>query len=82
MKNIYQLILISCFVSFLRAELSIENAFPDLSFQDPVGIYHAGDESNRIFVLEQEGRIKVFENDPVASSAQMFLDLDYTNLIS
>ena len=75
MKNIYQLILISCFVSFLRAELSIENAFPDLSFQDPVGIYHAGDESNRIFVLEQEGRIKVFENDPAASSAQMFLDI-------
>mgnify|MGYP001171847486 FL=1 len=75
MKNIYQLILISCFVSFLRAELSIENAFPDLSFQDPVGIYHAGDGSNRIFVLEQEGRIKVFENDPAASSAQMFLDI-------
>ena len=75
MKNIYQLILISCFVSFLRAELSIENAFPNLSFQDPVGIYHVGDGSNRIFVLEQEGRIKVFENDPAASSAQMFLDI-------
>ena len=75
MKNIYQLILISCFVSFISAELNIENAFPNLSFQDPVGIYHAGDGSDRIFVLEQEGRIKVFENDPAASSTQMFLDI-------
>ena len=75
MRNIYQLILISCFVSFIRAELNIENAFPNLSFQDPVGIYHAGDGSDRIFVLEQEGRIKVFENDPAASGTQMFLDI-------
>ena len=49
----------------LKAEYNIVNAFPNLTFEDPIGIYHAGDNTNRIFVLEQEGRIKVFNNDPV-----------------
>ena len=38
-------------VSFLGAEYSVENAFPNLSFTDPVGIYNAGDNTNRLFVL-------------------------------
>lgn len=36
-------------------EYAVENAFPDLEFEDPVGIYHAGDGSNRLFVVEQQG---------------------------
>ena len=28
------------------------NAFPHLSFNDPVGIYHSGDNTNRIFVID------------------------------
>ena len=37
--------------SFLHAEYTVENAFPNLSFTDPVGVYHANDNSNRLFVL-------------------------------
>ena len=37
MKNICQLILMFASMSFLRADLNVENAFPNLSFQDPVG---------------------------------------------
>ena len=59
----YFLITISLFTSLLRSEYTVVNAFPNLSFQDPVGIYHSGDATNRIFVLEQEGRIKVLENE-------------------
>ncbi|MFX1313788.1 MAG: PQQ-dependent sugar dehydrogenase, partial [Promethearchaeota archaeon] len=53
----------------------IENAFPNLTFNRPVGIYDAGDESNRLFVIEQEGRIIVFENDVNTSDSQVFLDI-------
>ena len=47
----------------LSAEYTAINAFPNLSFNDPVGIYHAGDETDRIFVIEQPGIIKVFDNN-------------------
>tara|TARA_B100000131_G_C18077849_1_gene597075 strand:+ start:24 stop:1268 length:1245 start_codon:yes stop_codon:yes gene_type:complete len=54
---------------------SVENAFPNLSFIDPVGIYHSGDGSDRLFILEQQGRIKVFENNPDVQNVQTFLDI-------
>ena len=47
----------------LRAEYDIEVAFSNLTFDDPVGIYHPGDGTDRLFVLEQPGRIMVFDND-------------------
>mgnify|MGYP001459343952 CR=1 FL=1 len=62
-------------VSLLFSEYQFENAFSNLTFVDPVGIHHAGDGSNRLFVIEQEGRIKVFNNDSNTSSADTFLDI-------
>jgi glucose/arabinose dehydrogenase len=53
----------------------LENAFPNLLFSRPVEFTHASDGSNRIFVLEQEGRIRVFENKPAAKTASVFLDI-------
>ncbi len=50
-------------------------AFPQLHFNNPVGIYNAGDGSNRIFVVEQAGVIKVFENTRNVSTADVFLDI-------
>ena len=61
--------------SSLYAEYTVENVFPNLSFIDPVGIYHAGDNSNRLFVLEQTGTIKVFNNDSSIENADVFLNL-------
>ena len=69
------------FLSFLFSltmvfcNYSVENAFPNLSFIDPVGIYNSGDGSDRLFILEQQGRIKVFENNPDVQNAQTFLDI-------
>ena len=63
------------FISSLLSDYSVENAFPNLSFEDPVGIYHSGDGTDRIFILEQEGRIKVFSNNSNTSTYQMFLDI-------
>ena len=73
--NISALSFIVLLFSILKSDCNIENAFPNLSFEDPVGIYHAGDNSNRLFVLEQQGQIKVFANDESASNAQTFLDI-------
>ncbi|MGZ7188670.1 MAG: PQQ-dependent sugar dehydrogenase [Halobacteriota archaeon] len=53
----------------------VETAFPHLHFSNPVGIYSAGDGGNRLFVVEQGGVIKVFDNSPNATTASVFLNL-------
>ena len=55
--------------------ITIENAFPNLNFNHPVGIYIAPDSTNRCFVLEQAGIIKVFENNQTTASYEIFLNL-------
>ena len=74
MKNMFLIVLITQ-VSLLKAEYDIEVAFPNLTFDDPVGIYHAGDGTDRLFVLEQPGRILVFNNDYSTNNAEVFLDI-------
>ncbi len=69
------LLFIQMLISFIICEYQFENAFPNLTFVDPVGIHHSGDGTNRIFVVEQEGRIKVFNNDSNTSISQTFLDI-------
>jgi glucose/arabinose dehydrogenase len=49
--------------------------FPYLSFNQPVGIYHAGDDSDRLFVLERSGTILAFEKSSVTNTTYVFLDL-------
>ena len=71
----YIILFLVCSVCLIKAEYNVVNAFPNLTFQDPVGIHHAGDGSNRIFIVEQEGRIKVFNNNSNETSAQTFLDI-------
>ncbi|MGB3800277.1 MAG: PQQ-dependent sugar dehydrogenase, partial [Lewinella sp.] len=67
-------------VADAQSDISYENAFPNLTFDLPVEIQHAGDGTNRLFVLEQPGRIKVFPNDREATSVETFLDL--TDIVS
>ena len=50
-------------------------AFPALYFQNPVEIVHAGDGSNRLFVLEQSGIIRVFPNNPNVAKADTFMNI-------
>lgn len=54
-------------------KLKIVNAFPNLSFTRPLDIQHVGD--NQLFVVEQQGRIIVFENDPNVKTSTVFLDI-------
>ena len=57
------------------AQLSLENAFPHLSFSSPVFLTSAGDSTDRIFVVEQAGRIKVFQNSSSTQTSKTFLDI-------
>jgi glucose/arabinose dehydrogenase len=59
----------------VQHEYDVEVAFPNLLFNSPVGVYNAGDGSNRLFVVEQAGVIKVFENTRNVSSFNVFLDI-------
>jgi len=56
-------------------ELALVRAFPKLTFSSPVFLTHGGDATDRIFVVEQAGIIKIFQNDSEAASAATFLDI-------
>ena len=56
--------------------VSTERAFPNLEFKRPIVMTHAGDGTNRVFVAEQEGIIKVFRNDQETEDASVFLDIE------
>jgi len=51
------------------------DAFPNLSFHQPTFLTYATDDSNRIFVAQQDGVILVFPNDSSAAVADTFLNL-------
>jgi glucose/arabinose dehydrogenase len=53
----------------------VVNAFPNLSFNRPVGIYFDGGEIDRLFVVSQRGEIYVFENSEAVGTATVFLDI-------
>jgi glucose/arabinose dehydrogenase len=53
----------------------VEVAFPNLSFDQPVGLYSAGDESNRLFVLERKGVIRVFDSLETVTASSVFLNI-------
>ena len=76
MKYIAKLVGVICLLCWLKSEYSVVNAFPNLSFVDPVGIYHSGDGTDRIFVIEQPGIIKVFDNNPEVDEFDIFLDIE------
>ncbi len=74
-RIIYTLLLFLLSASASVAQTALENAFPALSFNRPVDLQHAGDGSNRLFVVEQAGKIHVFRNDPAVANASVFLDI-------
>jgi glucose/arabinose dehydrogenase len=55
--------------------LQLVNAFPNLTFTQPVYLTHSNDGTNRIFVIQKNGLIRVFPNDSAVTSATTFLNL-------
>jgi hypothetical protein len=69
------LVAMSGLVSSAVAQPEIEKAFPNLSFGAVTDIQAAPDGSNRLFVLERTGRIRVFEANSTTSETDTFLDV-------
>lgn len=57
-------------------EPQLVNAFPGLSFNRPLEVVHAGDGTDRLFVVEQRGVISVFPNQAGTEQRSVFLNLE------
>src|SRR5690606_12194333 len=55
--------------------MRLERVFPDLTLHRPVLITHAGDGTDRFFVVEQRGHVVVFPNLPNVRTVKVFLDI-------
>lgn len=64
------------FLSCLAQKTELKEAFPNLKFDHPVEFIAAPDGSNKIFIVEQGGKIKVIENEPGVKEARVFLDIE------
>ncbi len=51
------------------------DAFPGLTFNKPLHFTHAGDGTNRNFVVQQDGKIIVFANDSNTATSKVFLNI-------
>ncbi|HVZ40914.1 MAG TPA: PQQ-dependent sugar dehydrogenase [Candidatus Kapabacteria bacterium] len=49
-------------------------AFPNLHFNGPIGLYSVPG-SSTLYVVEQGGRIRAFNNDPATATSRTFLDI-------
>ncbi len=74
MRILYIVPLTLCLAGSALAQ-GLQDAFPDLSFAAPTDIQAPDDGSNRLFVAEQRGTIRVFENTPSVASGSAFLDI-------
>ena len=71
----FLLIISLFFANKSSAQYEVIKAFPDLKFSMPVDLQNSGDGTDRLFIVEQQGIIKVFSNNQNVSSAKTFLDV-------
>lgn len=58
-----------------KKDITIELAFPNLSFTRPVDLQHPNGHTNKLFVLEQKGIIYFFDNNTAVTEKTVFLDI-------
>ena len=68
-------LLLALAVAPARAQLELQPALPNLTFQQMTDLQAAPGGTDRLFVVEQPGRIRVVANDPSASTKPTFLDI-------
>ena len=71
---------IFCFLGLAQSSIAqyyLEDRWPNLKFNLPVGMYTAPDQSKRIFILEQTGKIIVFKDSGLVnlSDTSAFLNI-------
>ncbi|MEQ1877907.1 MAG: PQQ-dependent sugar dehydrogenase [Bdellovibrionia bacterium] len=55
--------------------MSVVDAFPSLTFASPLFLTHSPDGTNRIFIVQQGGQIRVFPNSAATTASTVFLDV-------
>jgi len=83
-RTIFTIILLSI-ISFAYAQnpnVTLTDAFPNLTFTSALHLTHSGDGTNRIFVVQQNGKIIVLPNDSNVTASQTKVFLDISNKIS
>ena len=58
-----------------NVDVEINQVFSQITVENPLLITAAHDGSNRLFVVEKDGLIKVFPNSNTTTSAEIFLDI-------
>ena len=58
-----------------QVNIALVEAYPNLTFDQPLEYRIAGNGSNRVFVVEKPGKILVFPNDAQVEDAEVFLDV-------
>ena len=56
-------------------ETDVQRVFSQLTFNLPVALMQAPGDNSRWFVVEKSGVVRVFDNDPNASSSSVFIDI-------
>jgi glucose/arabinose dehydrogenase len=57
------------------AALTLTDVFPNLTFTSPLAMLQAPNDNTRWFVVEQGGRVRVFQNSASASTSSSFIDI-------
>jgi len=89
-SNLSAILIIGCVVSATLLPLrqagaqptQLVNAFPNLTFTNPIFLTHSSDGTNRIFVVQQNGLIRVFPNDSAVASSSVSTFLNIANKLS
>ncbi|NMO17509.1 hypothetical protein HPC49_27295 [Pyxidicoccus fallax] len=55
--------------------VALQRVFPRLSFRQPLFALQAPGDSRRVYVVEKEGRIRVFSHEADPASSSLFIDL-------
>jgi hypothetical protein len=58
------------------ATVTTARAFANLAFAAPLGLFQAPGDPSRIYVMERDGLLRVFPNDPAAMPAQVTVTLN------
>jgi glucose/arabinose dehydrogenase len=62
-------------VTWTGAALAVQQVFTNLSFAAPVALLQAPGDGTRWFVVEQQGRVRVFDNFPAVPASNLFVDI-------
>ncbi len=82
MRYVWRILFFTLFIMQYAESQTLVNAYPNLTFSYPIFIANAGDCTNRMFVVQQGGIIKVFPNDSTATTGQVTNFLNITSKVN